>query len=159
MLAHHLAVVHFVNVVAGKDQHVLGLLGADGINILVNGVGGALIPLVTDALHRREDFDEFSHFAAQDVPAFADVAVQRQRFVLRENVDAAQIGVQAIGKRDVDDAVNAAEGDGRLGPVASERIEALSSPARKKNSESVFHTALRFRPRLLPTECRHRRHP
>ena len=76
VLAHHLAVIHFVDVVAGENQHVFRLLGADGINVLVDGVGGALIPLVADALHGGQDFDEFSDFAAEDVPAFADVAVQ-----------------------------------------------------------------------------------
>ena len=64
--------------------------------------------------------------AAHDVPAFADMPVQRQRLVLGEDVDPAQVGVDAVGKRDVDDAVDAAEGDGRLGAVASQRIEPLA---------------------------------
>ena len=118
MLLHHLAVIHFVDVIAGKNQHVLGLLGADGINVLVNRIGSALIPLIADALHGRKHFDELSHLAAQDVPAFADVAVQRQRLVLGENVDAAQIGVEAVGESDIDDAIHSAEGDGGLGAVA-----------------------------------------
>src|SRR5205823_3986255 len=42
MLPHHLAVIHLVDVVAGKNQDVLGLLGADGVNVLVDGVRGAL---------------------------------------------------------------------------------------------------------------------
>ena len=86
-----------------------------------------------------QNFDEFSHFAAKNVPAFADVAIQRERFVLRENVDAAQIGVEAVGKSDVDDAVNSAEGHGGFGAVARERIKALTGASCKKNSESVFH--------------------
>ena len=76
MLLHHLAVIHFVDVIAGKNEDVLGLLGADGINVLVNRVGCALIPLVADPLHGRKHFDELSDFAAENVPAFADVAVQ-----------------------------------------------------------------------------------
>ena len=77
MLLEHEFVIHFVDVVAGENQNVLGLLGADGINVLVNGVGGALVPLVADPLHGRQHFDEFVDLAADDVPAFADVAVQR----------------------------------------------------------------------------------
>ena len=118
VLLHHLAVIHFVDVVAGKNQDVLGLLGADGINVLIDRVGCALIPLIADALHGRKNFDELADFAAENVPAFADVAVQRQRFVLRKNVNAAQVGVEAIGESDVNDAVHAAEGDGRLGAIA-----------------------------------------
>ena len=139
MLLHHLAVIHFVDVIAGEDEDVLGLLGADGINVLVNGVGCALIPLVADPLHGGKDFDELSDFAAEDVPALADVTVQRQGFVLGEDVNAAQVRVEAVGEGDVDDAVHASEGDGGLGAVASKRIKAFSGAACEKDSESVFH--------------------
>jgi hypothetical protein len=139
MLGHHLAVIHFVDVIAGEDEDVLGLLGADGIYVLINGVGRALIPLIADPLHGRKDFDELSHFAAEDVPAFANVAVKRKRFVLGEDVDAAEIGVEAVGESDIDDAIHASEGDGGLGAVAGKRIKAFSSAAREKDSESVFH--------------------
>ena len=90
---------------------MLGLFGADGINILIHGIGRTLIPLIADPFHGRKDFDELSHFAAQNVPAFADMAVQRQRLVLRQDVNPAQIRVEAVGKSDVDDAVHSAEGD------------------------------------------------
>src|SRR6202035_5761307 len=141
MLFHHLAVIHFVDVIAGKNDDVLGLLGADRINILIDRIGGALIPLIAHPLHGRQDFHELSNLSAEHVPAFADVAVQRQRLVLRKNVDAAQIGVEAVGESNVDDAVHSAEGDGGLGAVSSERIEAFSGTACEKNSESVFHRA------------------
>jgi len=75
MLLHHLAVVHLVDVIAGENQDVLGLFGADGIDVLINGVGRALIPLIADALHGRQHFNKFTDLAAQNVPAFADVAV------------------------------------------------------------------------------------
>ena len=71
----HQAVIHLVDVIAGKNQHILGLFGADGIDVLVNRVRRALIPLLAHALHGRQDFDELAHFAAQNVPAFANVPV------------------------------------------------------------------------------------
>jgi hypothetical protein len=58
---------------------------------------------------------------------------------LSENVNAAQIRIEAVGESDIDDAVHSAESDGGLGAVASERIEALSGAAGKKDSECVFH--------------------
>ncbi len=139
MLLQHAAVIHFVNVVAGEDEDVLGLLGADGINVLINGVGGAHIPVVADALHGRQDLDEFADFAAEDVPAFADLAVERERFVLGQDVNAAQAGVHAVGEGDIDNAVIAAEGDGGFGAVACEGIKALAGPSCQQNSESIFH--------------------
>jgi hypothetical protein len=105
---------------------VLRLLGADGINVLVNRVGRALVPLLADPLHGRQHFDELSYFAAQNVPALAHVPVKGERFVLSQNVNPAQVGVEAVGESDVDDAVNAAESDRRLGPVAGKGIEALA---------------------------------
>ena len=122
-----------------RIEHVLGLLRADGINVLVNRVGRALIPLVAHPLHGRQHFHELADFAAQDVPAFADVPVEGERFVLGEDVDAAQVGVQAIGEGDVDDPVDAAESDCGLGAITSERIESLAGAACQKNPESIFH--------------------
>jgi hypothetical protein len=58
---------------------------------------------------------------------------------LGKNVDAAQVGVEAVGESDVDDAIHSAESHGGLGAVASQRIKALSSAAGQKDSESVFH--------------------
>jgi hypothetical protein len=139
MLLHHLAVIHFVDVIAGEDEDVFGLLGADGINVLINGVGGALIPLVADPLHGGKHFDELSDLATEDVPALADVAVQRERFVLGEDVDAAQVRVEAVGESDIDDAVHSTKGNGGLGAVACKRIKALAGAAGEKDPKSVFH--------------------
>ena len=75
VLLQHFLVIHFVDVVAGKNDDVAGVLAADGINILVNGVGGAQIPVGGDAHLRRQDFDEFAE-AQQLRPALADVAVE-----------------------------------------------------------------------------------
>jgi len=122
----HAPVVHLVNVIAGEDEHVLGLLGTDGINVLIDRVRRAHIPVIADPLHRGENFNELSYLAADDIPTFTDVPVERKSFVLGKDEDAAQFGVNAIGKRDIDDAVDAAEGDGRFGAIASERIESLA---------------------------------
>ncbi len=98
VMLQHLAVVHFVDVIAGEDEHVPGLFGADGINVLVDGVGGAHVPVGADALHRGKNLDEFAEFLGNDAgPAFTNMAVKRERLVLGEDVDVAQIGVDAVG--------------------------------------------------------------
>ena len=73
--------------------------------------------------------------------AQADMAIERQRFILGENVNPAQVGVDAVRQGDVDDAVNAAEGNGRFGPVASQGIEPLARAASQEDSGGVFHLA------------------
>src|SRR6202035_6024680 len=56
-----------------------------------------------------------------------------------EDVDAAQIRIQALEKGNVNDAVDSAEGHRRLGAVASQRIKTLPSATCQKNPESIFH--------------------
>ena len=138
VLLKHLPVIHLVDVIAGENDDVVGVLAADGINILINGVGGSQIPVGGDAHLRRQDFDEFAE-AHQRRPALADVAVEAERFVLRQDENAAQVAVDAIGKRDVDDAVDAAEGDGGLGAVARERPQPLALSACQQNADRIAH--------------------
>ena len=80
-----------------------------------------------------------SSWATMPVPAFADVAVERERLVLRQDVDPAQVGVDAVGERDVDDAVLAAKRNGRLGAIARQRKQPLTCATGQQYAESVFH--------------------
>ena len=96
VLLEHLAVVHLVDVIAGENDDVGGTLAADGINILVDGVGGAEIPAGGDAHLRRQNFDEVAE-SHQRRPAQANMTIQAQRLVLREDEDAAQIAIDTIG--------------------------------------------------------------
>ena len=138
VLLEHLLVVHLVDVVAREDEDVIRLLAADRIDVLIDRVGRALIPVLRDAHLRRQHFDEIA-VSHQRRPAAADVAVEAERFVLRENEDAAQVAVQAIRKRDVDDAIDAAERNRRLGAVARQRPEPLALAARQQNTDRVAH--------------------
>ena len=138
VLLEHLAVVHLVDVVAGKNDGVGGALAADGIDVLIDGVGGAQVPIGRNAHLRREHFDEFAE-SHQGGPAFAHVAVEAEGLVLGEDEDAAQVAVDAIGQRDVDDAVDAAEGHGGLGAVARERPQALALAAGQQDTDGIAH--------------------
>src|SRR5271156_71512 len=139
VLLEHAPIIHFVNVVTGEDDHVLRLLRADGVDVLVDGVGRPHVPVFADSLHGGQDFDELANFTAKNVPAFANLAIQRERLVLGEDKDAAQAGVDAVGERNIDDAVDAAEGYGWFGAVAGERIEALAGASSEQDSERIFH--------------------
>ncbi len=68
--------------------------------------------------------------AGDNLPGLADMAIERERLVLGEDVDLAQIGVDAVGEGDINDAVDAAEGDSRFGAVAGERIKPLACATR-----------------------------
>ena len=138
VLLEHLGVVHLVDVIAGKNKHEFGALAADGVDVLINGVRRALIPGLRNAHLRGNHFDVFAE-AGERRPAGANVAVQAERFVLGEDENAAQVGVDAVGKRDVNDAVKRAEGHRGLGAVARERPKAFPLASGKKYGDSVLH--------------------
>src|SRR6267143_321710 len=148
VLLEHAAVVHLVDVIAGEDEDEFRALAADGVDILVDGVGGALIPLLRDAHLRREDLDVIAE-ASERRPAGADVAVQAEGLVLGEDENAAEIRIDAVREGDVDDAIESAKRHGRLGAIASERPEAFALAPGKEYDDGIPHIG-----HWLPPEAR-----
>ena len=70
--------------------------------------------------------------------AIADVLVQLQRLVLREDAHGVDAGVNAVGKREINDAVFPSEGDGGLGGVLRQNHEPAALSAGKKHCYAVF---------------------
>ena len=130
------------------------VLAHDRVEVLVNGVRRSLVPVLADALLRRQDFDKLPELLRDDAPAHPDVAVERERFVLRRNEDAAQPGVDAVAEREVDDAIGPAKVHGRLGPLLGERIEPLARAAGQDDDKTVVEER-----RHDPISCGARRAP
>ena len=96
VLLQHQAVVHLVDMVAGQDDHELGPVGLDDVDVLVDRVGGALVPLgLGDALARRQDVEALVALRPEEVPAALQVADQAVRLVLGGDADPADAGVDA----------------------------------------------------------------
>src|SRR6266481_2498464 len=144
----HLGVIHLIDVIAGENEDEFGALAADRVDVLVDSVGGALIPLLRDAHLRREDLDVITK-AREGRPARADVAVQAERFVLGEDENAAEIRIDAVRKRDVNNAVESAERNSRLGAVAGERPEAFALASGKKYNNGIPHIGHWLPPRCI----------
>jgi hypothetical protein len=127
-------------VIASKDDDVLRPLFFQRVDILVHGVGRALVPLFIDPLLGWDDVDKFAQLATKIVPPTErDVAIQAHRLVLREHKNAAQPAVQAIREREVDDPVNAAKGHGGLGPVACQRAQPRALASRQYHCQNFLH--------------------
>ena len=88
--AQHPRVVHLVDVIAREHDQVPRILAQDRVEVLVDRVGGAEIPVLADALLRAEDLDELAELVGDDAPAHADVAAERERLVLQRDEDLAQ---------------------------------------------------------------------
>ena len=125
-----------------RDERQLGSLGLDTLKILEHRVRRALVPVVMHALHRRQHFDVFAQLGRQDVPAIAHVANQVERFVLREHKDTARSRVDAVGEGKIDNAIDPAKRDRRLGRLVGERVEALPRAPRQQNCEDIFHFSI-----------------
>src|SRR5207247_1683010 len=97
----------------------------------------SLVPVLADALLRRQDLHELAELLRYDAPAHADVPVERERLVLRGDEDAPQPRIDAIAQGEVDDAVRTTEVHRRLRPLFRQGVEALASTAGEDDDEAV----------------------
>ena len=142
MRLQHLAIVHLVQLVARQDQDVARVVAAHVTQTLADGVGGALEPVVALlGLLGGQDRHEPIREDVELVGA-ADVLVQALGVELRQHENPADVGVQAVRDGDVDQAVLAGDGDGRLGPPVGEGEEprAAASPEDDRQ-QIVVHVA------------------
>ena len=99
MAVQHILIVHAVNVVAGEDQNVARIVEIYEVQVLINSVRRALIPLGA-GLGRVRREDEYSAIAARHIPrvAVSKVSVQAKRSVLGENAYGVNVGIRAVGQ-------------------------------------------------------------
>ena len=68
----------------------------------------------------------------------ADILIQFQRLVLSQDTDGVDAGVNAVGQGEVDDAILAAEGDGRLGGFLRQDVEAAALATGQQHGNAAF---------------------
>ena len=73
MLGDHFAVIHFVDMVPGKNQNELRPVVADDVEILKHRVRRAFVPAFALALLCRQQFDALLELARQETPAALQV--------------------------------------------------------------------------------------
>ena len=119
--------------VAGKDNDVVWIVFFDRVDVLENSIRVTPIPIFIQPLLSRHGFDEFPLLPIDHVsPSLVDVAVETHGLELSQHQNAIQIAVDAIGKRKVDDSVDAAEWDRRFGIVIGKWCEACTFTAGQK---------------------------
>jgi hypothetical protein len=116
----HLLRVHAEYVISTEDGDDVGLIVEDQVQGLVDGVGRAGVPVRPQALLGGNGGDVVPEQARQP-PGRGDVAVEAMALVLGEHADPAHTRVHQVGKREVDQPVQAPEGNSGLGPVRRER--------------------------------------
>ena len=130
MLRDDRAEIHAIKLVAAQNQQVFEIVVQKMNQVLADGVGGALIPgSVGEGLLGGQDFDEAAGEMVELV-GLRNVAMQRGRVELRQQINASQAGIDAVGNRDVDQPIFAGERHGGLGAFFGEREQA-AFPARR----------------------------
>ena len=139
MEAQEVCVVLLADLVTGQDDHILGIVAVDEADVLVNGVCGALVPVGAVGLLVR---GQGVHAAVQTVQipglAVADVLVQLLGLILGRNANGINIGVHAVGQREVHDAVLTAEGHRRFCRFLCQRVQARATSAGKDHCHNFF---------------------
>src|SRR5262245_2375600 len=125
----HFHIVHLVNMVAGKNEHIVRFIGVEQKQVLIDRIRGTLIPFFADPLLRWNRGDVFAEFGIQDVPACTYVTVERVRFVLDEDGDFPKPRVEAVTKRKIDNSIFPTKGNCRLGPMFGKGLKTLALSA------------------------------
>ena len=126
----HVGIVHLVDVVARQDDEELRPRGLEDVEILVHRVARAAIPgRLVKPLLRRQQIEKLVHLRAQKRPAHLQVAQQAVRLVLGQDADPADVRIEAVRQREIDDAELAAEEHGGLGAPVGQLFQPAAAAA------------------------------
>ena len=132
----HAGDIHAVDVISAENGHHVGVRLLHQVDVLVDGVGRSLVPGFAGRAHlRRNGNNELGFQQSAELPAFAEVLEQGLAAELGQHVDRIDAGVDEIAQHEIDDAVFAAERDGRFGPFPGKRIKPGSLTAGEDDSQ------------------------
>ena len=125
VIGNHVRDVHPIDVIGAEDGHDVGAGLLDEIDVLVDGVGGSLVPVFAGGAHLRgHGNDELVFQNAADLPTFIEMLQQALAAELRQDVDRVNAGVDEVAQDEIDDPVFAAKRNGRLGAFLRQRDKA-----------------------------------
>jgi len=137
--AQEVGVVLLADLVTGQDDDVLGIIAVDEADVLVDGVCSALVPVGALCLLVG---GQGVHAAVQAVQiprlAVADVLIQLLGLILGRDAHSINVGVDAVGQREVHDAVFAAEPHCRFCRFLCQRVQARATSAGKDHCHNFF---------------------
>ena len=135
VVGNHIGVVHLVDVVAGENDHVVGVEAVHEVDVLINGVGGAFVPAGFLVVTLIGGQNLRAGMGLVQVPGLSvsDILIQLQRLILGQNTHSVDAGVDTVAQRKIDDTVFAAEGNGRLGGFLRQNLEPTALSAGKQH--------------------------
>src|SRR5262245_61838068 len=115
-------------------------------------VDGPRVPAFTLPLLRRPNIDELVELPMEKAPSTLHVPNQRLRFVLRQQSDLPNTGVDAVGQREIDRAEVSAERYGGFGAPCRESRQA-GAAASGKDERKRFGTRRPLTHRTSQIHC------
>ena len=135
----HQVIVHLVEMVAGEDDDILGVVAVEKVDVVVNRVGGAFIPFAAGLRGiRRENVHAAPGRVQIPRRARAEIPVEQRRLILDQHADGVNAGVDAVGKGKIDHAVFPAERNGRLGDLLRQNTQTAALAARQEHGYAFF---------------------
>ena len=126
---------HAIELICGQNQDVARAIVVQIAKVLANGVGGAAIPVGRlVGLLGGEDLDK-AVAEGIELVGVGNMAVQADAEELREDVEAIDAAVDAVAKRDVDEAIFPGDGHGRLTAMLRQGIQRSSAAAAENQAE------------------------
>ena len=142
------AEIHPVKLIAAEDEVIIERPLQEVAHVLPHRVRRALIPLrAFRRLLRGQDVDEAARKIVELV-ARLDMAMQRHAVELRQHIDRAQPGVEAVADRDIDEPIFSAERHRRLGAIFRQRKQPRPGAAAHDDRQRPLGRAGRKRGRL-----------
>ena len=130
----HIVIIHLVDVVTAQNDDVIGVVIVDKLDVLINRVCGAFVPLARFCVHiRRKNVDAAAEPVKVPRLTVAYVLVQFKGTILRQHAYRIDAAVYAVGKRKIDDAIREGEVNN---PVLSAEGHRGLCDARRQNAET-----------------------
>src|SRR5579884_3694551 len=137
VLVHDAAEIHPIKLVAAQDEQIFEIMVQDVNQIFAHGIGGTLIPRrIGKRLFGGKYLDEPAAEMVELV-RLRDVAMQGSGVELRQQINAAQAGIDAVGDRDVHKAIFAGERHSGFGAFLGEREKPLALPPAHDDGQDV----------------------
>ena len=136
-------VIHAVELITGKDQQLIYIPRLNQLAVLAHSIRCALKPAWTvGGLLGRQHLDKAVAEARGEVVGEADVTVEGLTVELGERVDLVDPGIDAIADRYVDQAINAAQGNRRLGAGEGQGLQARAGAAAQDDGQYMLHALI-----------------
>ena len=127
MEVQHDFVVHFINMISGKDQHILRIVALHILQILIDRIRSTGIPFAVGTLFIWRKYGNSSDITIQ-IPGNtdSDMGIQSEGLVLCQHAYRIHSRINTIRKGKIDNAVLASECNGRFCDLGCQNTKTAS---------------------------------